>query len=240
MKSLTLLVTFAATLTLGSAHAQSFANIVAEAHGDQVTITYDIKDAAPDQKLNVSVYEVYNENLRLLKVVTGAVGLVTPGVGKKIIWDARTELQSAFSESRSIEFELRAEVYNPIAISDIASSYKRGRVVNLSWTGGVPDEDVTIQLKGPLGVAVLKTGQLNAEKKYSYEIPRSARKSSDNKFLIIGKNSGSAESNAFAIKRRTPLMLKVLPFLAAGAVGAVLLMEPEVQDEDLPPPPDPE
>ena len=106
--------------------------------------------------------------------------------------------------------------------------------MNISWTGGTPGETVELSLfKG--GEVKEKISEQSNNGVYSWQVPKKT-KSGSYQLKLTGNSSGFAMSTNFKVKPKTPLIVKVLPFLAVGAVAYVVLGS---GDEDLPPPPEP-
>src|ERR1700755_762821 len=88
--------------------AQRLENIHAEVinGGERVMITYDITGVPVNQKFKISVYSSHNNYSAPLTQVTGDINNVGPGVGKRIEWNARNEMNDYNGD---ITFELHAD-----------------------------------------------------------------------------------------------------------------------------------
>jgi hypothetical protein len=167
------------------------------------------------------------------------------GYGKRIEWEAKSELKEFDGD---ITFEIRAQVIAaPLKVigPSIGASHRRGKSMDIQWKGGRPGELVKLELlKG--GSMVANIGEISNNSSYAWTIPKSISSGSD--YQVKLSTSGTViTSDNFKIKKRTPLIVKVLPVLAVGAGVYVLLsaggneQEPgPVGGSDLPSPPDPE
>jgi hypothetical protein len=202
--------------------AQRIENIKAEVfgEGEKVVITYDINGASQGQKFRVSIYGSHNNFSSPLTLVSGDVGRnqeVPAGQHKRIEWSAKDELKDF---SGDITFEVRAEliaavfqIRNPVP----GGKFKRGKTAEISWSGGSAGENVRLDLmKG--GVVALQIAATQNQQRYSWAIPKSLAKAKDYQIRLSGE-SGSATSANFAIKSKTPFIVKALPFLAAGVAA---------------------
>lgn len=213
---------------------QKIENIKAVTSEEQgkIIITYDLVDT---RSYTLSLYSSHNNFTSPLKKVAGDVGAsITPGIGKKIVWDAASELIYFNGE---VNFKIKGEaVVQPFAFKTPAMNavLKRGKVTVVEWEGGRLNQSVKLELyQGSNLISVVaETGNGGH---YQWEIPRKQQKGLYNLKLISGKES--ILSPAFKIKSKTPVMLKILPIAIAGGAVAYFLTRPG--DEDLPAAPDP-
>jgi hypothetical protein len=219
--------------------AQRIENVRAEVfgEGEKVVITYDINGGSPGQKFRVTVYGSHNNFAAPLTLVSGDVGRdreLTGGPNKRVEWSAKSELKDF---SGDVTFEVRAEVV--AAVFSIQSpapggKVKRGKTAEIVWQGGNPGENVRLDLlKG--GTVISQIASTQNSQRYSWPIPKSTGKGSDYQVRVSGE-SGAVTSGNFAIKSKTPGIVKVLPFLVAGAV-AYFIFSGEDKVEELPSPP---
>jgi hypothetical protein len=228
-------------------YAQRIDNVKAAVAGDKVVITYDINDAADGQKFKVRLYGSHDNFNNPLAQVSGDVGgssELFPGLGKRIEWNAKSELKEFDGD---ITFEVRADVISMVRFvgPSLGTKVKRGKNVDISWKGIGSSQVVKLELlKG--GYTISGIGETSNRSTYSWTIPKSAIKGKDYQIKLTTSNT-TITSDVFTVKSRTPFIVKVLPFLVAGGVAAVLLAPGdeggeniEPQNNDLPEPPSPQ
>jgi hypothetical protein len=218
--------------------SQSIQNIKATPQADKVIITYDLTGTRPDQKFSLALFGSHDNFSKALTKVNGDVGQnITPGTGKKIIWDAALEF-SVFK--KDITFKVKGEVMPlPFVFKKptVNGSARRGKNTSIKWEGGKPSQQVKLELfKGTESVTTIaevgNTGQ------YTWRIPKKQDKGSYTMRLMAGQEV--VNSSDFKIKSKTPFIVKVLPFVAVGGAAAFLLGGGESGSNDLPWAPDPD
>jgi hypothetical protein len=220
-------------------YAQRLENIRAEAvnGGEQVIITYDLSGASADQKYSVRVYSSHNNYTAPLVQVTGDLNDVVPGPGKRIIWNAKTEM---VEYSGDVTFELQADlVAAPLTVKKPAS-VKKGKSVTINYSGVNPGENVKLDLiKG--GVVVNQIGTTTDPGKYTWVVPIDVDKGSDYQIKATA-GARTATSSPFAVKAKTKAIVYIIP--AAVVVGVVVFLVTKSggggggKSKDLPEPPD--
>jgi hypothetical protein len=190
----------------------------------KVNIYYDLVDSTA-RGYTINVYASRDNFIAPLQKVTGDAGLeVKAGKGKKIVWDAPAELGPDFDGKMGLE--VRGRVYIPFVRFERFEEYKaikRGKAYNISWTGGTPQNILHFDLyKGEKKVAsftdIANTG------KYKLTLPTNVKPGSNYKFKITDtKNKDEVVyTGNFTVKRKVPLLLKVIPILGVGALAATL------------------
>ncbi|HEU5145754.1 MAG TPA: hypothetical protein VFT90_03530 [Chryseosolibacter sp.] len=218
----TLLVVFLLLAAAASAQKASIKKV--ELAGDKIIVHYDLEDSNPGHEYQVSLYASQSNFTTALTKVKGDVGNeIKPGADKKIEWNIIEEL-GPFKGKLSLE--IRGRVFIPVAkINSISEGdkFKRGKNHVVTWKPG-NNNTVNIEL--------LKDGQLVSSQlsqpnngTHSLFIPTNA---------VVGKGyslritdtrdpENNVTSQRFAITRKVPLLLKVVPILAVGGVAAVVL-----------------
>jgi hypothetical protein len=176
-----------------------------------------------------------------LKQVTGDVGdNVLPGKMKRASWDATRELPVDFDGDILIKIKVSRIAAPKINVEPLAlKTYKRGSTVSMKWTGGYPTDKITIQLKQNSTIKQATSEKIDNAGVYNWKVPKNVK--GKNYSLILTNTSQTSEpvaTSEFEVKPRVPLLVKILPVLAAG-VAVILLLpdDPEpVPDEVLPPP----
>lgn len=218
--------------------AQRVENIRAEVfgEGEKVVITYDITGAAMGQKFKVTVYGSHNNFAAPLTLVSGDVGRdreINGGPNKRIEWSAKSELKDFIGD---VTFEVRAEVVAATFLIQkpaLGSKFKRGKTAEIIWQGGVPGENVRLDLLKD-GTVISQIASTQNSLRYSWPVPKSMDKGKGYQIRLSGE-SGTVMSGTFGVKSKTPFIVKVLPFLVVGGAAAWYFTQPK--DEELPPPP---
>lgn len=228
--------------------AQRIDNVQANVIGDKVIVSYDIAAAAEGQKFKVSLYASHDGYTSPLNLITGDAGLhneLLAGYGKRIEWNAKSELKEFDGE---ITFEIRAQVLAaPLRVIGpaIGARHKRGKSMDIQWKGGMPADLVKLELlKG--GSVVSQIGEISNTTSYTWTIPKKITSGADYQVKLTASGT-VVTSDIFKIKKRTPLIVKALPVFAAGAIAFVILSngggpgsEDPVERNELPSPPEPE
>jgi hypothetical protein len=221
--------------------AQRVENIKAEVfgEGEKAVITYDINGAAVGQKFKVTVYGSHNNFAAPLTLVTGDVGRdreISGGANKRIEWSAKSELKDFIGD---VTFEVRAEVVAASFIfqrPSLGSKVKRGKTADIIWQGGVPGENVRLDLLKD-GTVINQIASTQNSLRYSWPVPKSMDKGKGYQIRLSGE-SGTVVSGTFGIKSKTPFIVKALPFLLiVGGGAAWWFTKPPPPPEELPEPP---
>jgi hypothetical protein len=186
----------------------------------KVLITYDLIGEKPNQMYTIKVYCSYNKYLTPLRKVTGDVGAnIAVGTGKEIEWDPAEELGNYKGD---IDFRVVGELMAmPIAfITPIeGGSVRRGKKTMVQWEGGMPDQDVQLELFQNGQRVQSLTGSKNTGS-YNWQLPSDMKKGSYTLNLIAGRET--VQSGVFTVKSKVPLGVKLLPILLVGGVAAAL------------------
>ncbi len=231
--------------------AQSIQNVKATFLEGKVVVTYDLVGGKPDQKFALDLYGSHNNFSTPLTKVSGDAGKnITPGIGKKIIWEAAQEFSTY---RKDITFKVKGEAMalpflfkTPVA----DASLRRGKKTKVKWEGGKPSQSVKLELYqgDKLIITVAETSNTG---QYTWSIPKKQSKGSYTLKLSTTPPSGlpagqagaggseTANSNAFKIKSKTPFLVKILPVAAVGGVLAFLAGGGGSGSNDLPEAPGP-
>ena len=140
----------------------------------------------------------------------------------------------------NLSFEVRANLIVPVVapvsppvtssqftFRDL-SSVKRGRNLQINWSGGSSTENVTLELlKDNVSQQTLMNSRNTGA--YSWSVP-SDMKPGTYQLRITG-SSGSAVSSNFAIKHKIPTLVKVLPIVVIAGVLAMTKRNKESEDD---------
>lgn len=213
-----------------SLQAQRIENVKATVENDKVIITYDVTGVTSGQRFKAQLFSSHNNFSSPLFRVSGDVGEITPGIGKRIEWDAKAELATF---SGDITFEVRGQ---PVTVEVRAteekkpvwafkmpsgkSSIRRGKNNSIEWTGGTPSDDIKIELMRH-GKVLQKIADAKNSGSYSWAIPKNFEKGAGFQ-LKVSSGSESATSATFEVKTKYPLWLKIAPVVVVGGVIAIL------------------
>lgn len=194
-----------------------------ELAGEKIVVHYDLEDSNPANEYQISLYSSQSNFATALTRVRGDVGPeIKPGTNKKIEWSIREEL-GPFKGKLSLE--IRGKMFIPVAkINSISEGdkYKRGKTHLLTWKPG-NNNPVTIELlKGDQTISTQNNQPNNGS--YQFFIPPHTVVGKDYSIRITDTKDGenASHSQPFAVTRKVPLLLKVLPIVAVGGVVAVL------------------
>ena len=199
---------------------QKIQNLNASFLDGKAIVTYDVIGTKANQTYTIDLYSSHNNFASPLKNVTGDVGKnIKAGTGKKIIWDAASELTEF---SGDISFKIKGELI-PLPLTLLSpisgTSAKRGKPIKILWEGGKYDQVVHFELlKG--NDRVIDIGETKNTGEFVWGIPKKLSKA----YYTIRISSGqeTKQSGLFKVKSRTPLIVKILPLLAAGGAAVVL------------------
>lgn len=194
-----------------------------ELAGEKIIVHYDLEDSNPANEYQISLYASQSNFATALSKVNGDVGNeVKPGSNKKIEWNIREELGPYKGK---LSLEIRGRMFVPVArINSISEGdkFKRGKNHTVTWKPG-NSNPVTIELlKGDQPVQTQNNQSNNGT--YSFHIAPQAPVGKDYTIRITDTKDSEnvVRSQPFAVTRKVPLLLKVLPIVAVGGVVAVL------------------
>jgi hypothetical protein len=223
-------------------HAQQFTVKRVELAEQKVIVHYDLTDTVKGRTYSISVYRSNDNYLNPLQHVTGDVGLeVKPGNNKKFSWDAMAELGDSFNGS--VALEIRGKLYIPFVRFggfDEYKAIKRLKPYDITWSGGTSQNILNFDLyKGDK--KVLTIPNIANVGHYKLTLPKDVKPGKDYRFRISDtKNKDEVVyTGSFIVKRKTPLLVKILPVVAVG-VGVMLLGGGDDGPGNIPDPPDPD
>lgn len=218
--------------------AQSIQNLSATFDNGKVIVAYDVVGAKPDQTYSLDLYSSHNNFTTPLTNVSGDVGKnIKAGAGKKIIWDAASGLGTFNGQ---VTFRVKGEMAPlPFVFKSPArgASARRGKNINILWDGGNPEQSIRLELfKG--NDRVINLGETKNSGQHAWSIPKDFSKGTY--AVRLTAEQEVKQSELFKVKARIPMLVKVLPILAAG--GAAILLAGRGGDKtnnDLPAAPGP-
>lgn len=216
-----------------AAVAQRLSKVRAVVNASTVTVVYDLEGAVLGQLFEVNLYSSHNNFSTPLRMVSGDVGKeVQAGSQREIQWQTG-ELPDFDGK---LSFDVRAELtFSPLLVKSPQgnSRYRRGKAYTLAWAGGMPAERIRLELYRD-SVKMADVAVLANEGKYQWTVPAKSRPGSGYQVKVASESAPDnyTFSPNFKIRRRTPLLLKVLPAAVAVAVG--YLVRPRDKPTPLP------
>jgi hypothetical protein len=219
------LLLLAALLQPAGSMAQSVLNVRAEAKGNLVYISYDLKESLPGQLFRVTVFSSHNNMQEPLQYVRGDVGEGVSAGSRQIEWGAAKELSRFTGE---LTFKVQAVLtFSPFALQtprETGIVYRRGRTYQFQWAGGLAGEQLKLELyRDSLPNAVI-TRTLNTGK-YDWEIPVDVQPGDNYRLKVSSLDAPNNYrfSPYFTIKRKIPTVLKIMPLGVVAATGVLLI-----------------
>lgn len=221
MRQTLLLVCVLAVYTLSRAQTASIKKV--ELAGEKIIVHYDLDDSNPANEYQIQLYASQSNFATALTKVQGDVGNeVKPGSNKKIEWNVREEIGPYKGR---LSLEIRGRMFMAVArfnnISE-GDKFKRGKNHMITWKPG-NNNPVTIELiKGGQTIDTQPNQPNNGT--FSLFIPPHTTVGKDYSVRITDTKDQEnvTASQPFAVTRKVPLLLKMVPILAIGGVVAAL------------------
>lgn len=190
---------------------------------DQLVVHYEIDDSNFNNEYLVSLYTSKDNYSAPVTKVSGDVGQeVKPGE-RQITWAIREE----YGDYKGpLAVELRASVYIPfVRLKTFLTpkGYSRGKAYPLDWRPGNTN---------PVHIELFRQdqrlqGELNHPNNGSYSLNFASRLKPGKGYRIKMTDSKHADdfiyTQKFKVRRKFPLLLKVLPILAGGYFATQLI-----------------
>ena len=210
--------------------AQNLTNLSASQQGNEVVVNYHL-EGEKGKAYTVSLYASNNNFTTPLQLVEGDVAAkrVLSGSNKTIKWRVLDELKDF---DGNISFEIRAVPAAPLFTKIMASAekVKRGKDITITWSGGLPKEQVVVEfIKDDKQVPA---GTLTNSGSLLYSVP-TKMKTGMYKIQLSQANELIGGGN-FTVKPKYSLWIKATPFVLAGVIY-VLWPDPVVPEFPLPP-----
>jgi hypothetical protein len=206
------------------AWSQDFSFKRVELDGGNVNVYYDLLDSVAGRGYTIKLFSSRDNYVSPLEKVVGDAGLeVKPGGNKKITWAAKEELGANFEGEVGIE--VRGRAYIPfVRLNGQYNSLKRLTPYNMTWSGGTQQNILNFDLYRK-GKKVTTFPNIANVGHHKFTLPSNVKPGKGYSFKITDtKNQDQIVNTApFKVKRKIPLLLKVLPMLAVGTLVANLL-----------------
>jgi hypothetical protein len=186
---------------------------------NKVILHFDLLDSLEGRSYSVRMYSSVDGFLNPLEKASGDIGLeVKSGKNKSITWAVAEEFAPTFSDKVSLE--LRGRLFIPFIQTEGINNYKvfkRKRKYELTWSGGTPQNILNFDLmRGDKKVTTFPN--LSNVGHHTFEFPSHIKPGKNYRFRISdAKNKEDVVfTSKFKIKRKVPLLLKVLPLAVVG------------------------
>ena len=168
-----------------------------ELENEKVILFYELQDTTRSRYYTVNLYSSRDNFLNPLQKLKGDFGLeVVPGRDRKIEFNAKEEFGDSFEGK--VGFELRAKVYIPfIRLEDFNHKYKRGKPVEIHWSGGRPQNVLNFDLYRGTDKITSFTNIPNGGK-YNLVFPTDIKPSGDYRFRISGTEKSCGDGGMLA------------------------------------------
>jgi hypothetical protein len=222
------------TLFYSEAQAQRIELKSIEIKEGKLQIRYNLIDTIAGKFYSIRLYSSADGFLNPLEKTQGDIGLEVKAGGEKIIsWTFQQELPKEFEGKVAVE--IRAKVFIPFINTESINQYKvfkRNRGYNLTWKGGTPQNVLNFDLLDGNKKVITFPNVANVGH-HSFEFPSHIKPGKGYRFRISDtKNKDEVVfTNEFIIKRKVPLLVKIVPVLFIGA-GIYLLVPTGSGDED--------
>jgi hypothetical protein len=235
-----ILTCFAFFFLCGNLVAQKIENVKATINGDDIIITYDLS-GKEGQEFKINLYASNSNFSKPIIKASGDIGSkIAPGKDKRVVWNAKNEIPDYKGD---LVIEVRGEAgvvsssVRPLSfLSPSGGGVKRGKMMNISWSGGTPSESIELNLLKDGAVAQKISDQSN-NGVYSWQVPKGTEKGTY-QLKLTGSASGNVTSSNFKIKPKVSLLVKILPAAIVGTIVFLTLTDPYEESSDLPSPPD--
>lgn len=221
-------------LLANSAMAQRIVNLKTTLVGEIIEITYDLLDDKGDQTFDLQFFSSHDSYASPLINITGDVGEeITPGTGKKAIWDAKKELGAYKGE---IYIEVRGIVTPPfvrILTPNAGDKFKPGKIMEIQW-----DTEIT----GNMNIDLYRNGNRISEVtnsanggSYTWLLGKTVPKE-EGYYLVFTNNNKpgrAVESQQFVVAKGLPIWAVVAGVaVVGGVVGVVISGQDGGEDPD--------
>ncbi|SRR5258706_334524 len=199
--------------------AQDFAIKRVEVAGNDINLYYDLLDSVAHRTYTISLFSSKDNFISPLEKVSGDINLeVKPGANKKITWHAKEELGATFEGK--VALEVRGRIYIPFVRMDGSyTTIKRLKDYEITWSGGTEQNILNFDLYRN-GEKITSFPNIANVGHFTLNLPSSIKSGKGYNFKISDSKNKDQVVNTtqFTVKRKVPLLLKIIPFVAIGAI----------------------
>jgi hypothetical protein len=240
MKTIYTILVLLNTISAITCCAQSMEIGQVEFKGGKLLVQYSLADSVSGRTYTVRAYCSRDNYLNPLEKVSGDVGLqVKAGPRNVLIWDFHQE--QGQPADATVALELRARIFIPFINTESINQYKvfkKHHRYNLTWSGGTPQNILNFDLyKGERKIITFPN--IGNVGHHTVEFPSVVRPGKDYHFVISDSknNEDVVTTDVFQIKRRVPLLAKLLPLAVIGYAAYYLSAQAGEQGSIIPDPP---
>lgn len=228
-------------ITCQYTYAQKVEHADIQQVGDDLIISFDLmpKESIKERYI-ITLLALHGTDSIALTVKEGSLTDVRPGNGLQFIVSGKDNLKDI---KGNFDFSVHAKMtYSPIRIQapKNGQNAKIGKKLNIAWKGGFEADDYSIDLYQSDSLISGLTTQ-TMDQSFTWNIPKETRKASNYQIRLTSNNhpSQSEISAEFSIKKKIPVVIKVLPVVVLGGVAAILLNKSkESETTEVPNPPE--
>ncbi len=229
-----------------ASYAQRMENLIPILVAENIEITFDLIDEVGGQTFDLQLFSSFDNYTSPLQYVSGDIGKeVSPGTGKKVIWEAKRELGEY---KGAIYLEIRGIITPPfvrILTPNAGNKFKPGKTMEIRW-----DSDVTRNIRIDLyrqGTRISAIADTPNTGKCTWTLSKKTAKGAGY-YLVFSsdaKPGKTVESVQFAVAKGMPVWVVVAGVaVVGGVVGVVMSLgddgggtpDPVVTDNDIPDP----
>ena len=220
-------------------HGQELDSISMEFEGGLVVVKYDFLVGEEGENYELYLYGSHDNFSEPLQYTTGDVGKnIQIGKSKVIRWDAKRELGNFKGD---FSLKIKGSKYVPLVTFDNINSnlkIKRGNTFVIKWIPNTKDKEVLLKIQKS-NVPISKSQIVENSGLYSWNLPADLKPGDTYSVQILDTKNLIREetSENFTVKRKIPLVYKIVPIAVAGGVAAVLLLNND--ESGIPEPPAP-
>ena len=221
------------------AQSQELDSVSMEFQDGKVIVTYDFLTGDENENYELYLFGSHDNFTKPLQFTTGDIGKnIKTGAGKKIIWDAKRELGNFKGD---FSLKIKGAIYVPLVSFKNVSrelNVKRGDRFIIEWNPNTKADLVLLNIQRN-DVPIAESFVIENTGSYTWNIPSKIKAGKGYSIQILDtKNLLKEEtSETFAVKRKVPMALKIVP--TAIALGTAIYFLTKDQEQGIPGPPAP-
>jgi len=204
-------------------YSQKIEHVDVRLDGEDLIITFDLrpKDFV-SERYSVDVFSSRDGYTTPLVLTSGESKDVRPGNRLQYIINAADNFTGFRGD---LDFKIDAKLtFSPITVTEPLSGrkFKKGSMIQISWRGGLDKDTYELDLyKDDINVSSIESGI--STRNYLWVMPKNTKAGSYKLKVAAGNDPDNAAiSTEFIIKKKLPLVVKLLPLFAIGAGVYVL------------------
>ena len=207
-----------------ASYAQRIENLTTALAGENIEITFDLIDEVGGRTFDLQLFSSHDNYASLLQYVSGDIREeVSPGTGKKVIWEVKRELGEY---KGGIYLEIRGIITPPfvrILTPNAGDKFKPGKTTEIRW-----DSDVTGNIRmdlyeGRNRISTIATTQNTG--RFNWTLSKKLSKG-DNYRLVFTSDSKPGkrvDSKQFVVAKGIPIWLVVAGVAVVGGIVGVIV-----------------